>query len=141
MRYTLEIPGRPIPQPRPRVTRYGQAFTPDNGIKAWRALVAIMARREIPQPLECPVAIHATFVFVRPESHRTTKGVLSATGRRYTVPPKIDDDNLVKGLKDALQGIAFVNDSQVGRSICEKIYGTREHTIVIVEPLVIVSYC
>lgn len=124
------VPGDPVPQPRPRVCRRGHGiatFTPDNGILAYRQAVALCAiaagaRATTAAPLEFRVE----FVFQRPPSHfhtsKARRGELKETARPL---PRCDSSNCLKGLEDALNGIAYVDDSQIGRHIIERRYARR----------------
>jgi Holliday junction resolvase RusA-like endonuclease len=65
-------------------------------------------------------------VFVRPKYHKTKKGV------KVTAPeiPRQDVDNVAKAVLDALNGIAWVDDTQVRRLVIEKSYGPEGRTTV-----------
>lgn len=132
------VPGDPVPQPRPRVCRRGAfaaAYTPDNGILAYRQAVTLCAiaagaRATTAAPLEMRI----TFVFARPPSHfhtsKARRGQLKENALRL---PRCDSSNCLKGLEDALNGIAYVDDSQIGRHVIERRYaghGEAPHTSV-----------
>ena len=67
------------------------------------------------------------WVFVRPKSHFRKDGTL-----RPGVPvmPRGDNKNLLSGLEDALNGIAYVDDGQIGKHIMERSYGQEARTTV-----------
>jgi Holliday junction resolvase RusA-like endonuclease len=83
--------GQPIPKARPRVAR-GHAFTPKTTLQA-EARIAATARQQGARPLSCPVRLDLRFY--REDLRR------------------VDIDNLVKLVQDALNGIAYVDDAQV----------------------------
>jgi len=123
----FSVPGKPVPQPRARVTRH-VTYTPDNGIHAYRAAIALAARAAGATPTtRAPLTLVVDFVFVRPKSHYTAAGELKATA---LATPPMDLDNLVKGLKDALNKVAYHDDRQVGREVLEKTYGPEARTTV-----------
>jgi crossover junction endodeoxyribonuclease RusA len=98
------VPGDPVPAPRPRVTRSGGVFTPPK-YEAYRDEVAWEYRRaqgRNGRPIEGGVIVHATF-FLRT--------------RRRT-----DLDNLAKTILDALNGLAYKDDSQVCALAVRKLY-------------------
>ena len=70
------------------------------------------------------------WVFVRPKSHFRKDGTL-----RPGVPvlPRGDNKNLLSGVEDALNGIAYVDDHQIGRHVMERTYGTEARTTVRIE--------
>lgn len=127
---TFEVEGDPVPQPRPRVSTAGgfaRAYVPArHPVHAYRSLIATAARAAGAKPIPDPVCVVIDFVFSRPKSHLTKKGV------RSTAPklPRCDIDNATKAVLDALNGVAWVDDSQVRRIVVEKTYGTEGRTTV-----------
>jgi Holliday junction resolvase RusA-like endonuclease len=121
----FELPGEPVPQPRPRVTtrgRFPHAYTPSaHPVKAYRQGIALAAQLAGVRPAGGDVVITIDFVFSRPASHYTKKGLSSAATPR----PRPDWDNLAKAVCDALLGIAFEDDSQVMRATVSKRYAER----------------
>ena len=93
---------------------------PAHRLKDWRTSVADAATRAVcaqweigQEPLDCAVQLYCEFVFARPASHWTTKGALSAAGRRATHPGKPDLSKIVRAVEDALSGIAYDDDKRV----------------------------
>ena len=129
MAITFSIPGEPIPQPRVKVTRTGHAYTPDNGIVAYRQAIALAAKAAGALPTdEAPLTLIIDFVFVRPKSHFKASGELNPR-TALRVPPG-DCSNYQKGVEDALNGVAYIDDVQIGKVIAEKTYGTEARTTV-----------
>ena len=112
MRYTIEIPGKPVGKERPRMGRGGHMYTPPR-TKKYEALVAQHAIDACVQLM--------TGVRLRVQWHiGRTKG----EGRR----PKAhaDLDNVVKTVMDGLQGVAYKNDrevEQLNAFFCDVPYG------------------
>ena len=129
MAITFSVPGKPIPQPRVKVTRRGHAYTPDNGIVAYRQAIALAAKAAGALPTdEAPLTLIIDLVFVRPKSHLKANGELNPR-TALRVPPG-DCSNYQKGVEDALNGVAWVDDVQIGKVITEKTYGTEARTTV-----------
>jgi Holliday junction resolvase RusA-like endonuclease len=125
------VPGDPVPQPRPRVTTrggFGRAYTPtSHPINAYRQAIAVAARAAGAEPTDrAPLTLIVDLVFARPKSHYRKSGL------RADAPtlPRADCSNVLKGIEDALNGIAWVDDTQVGRVVIEKSWGTEGRTTV-----------
>ncbi len=86
------VPGCPVPCGRPRSTLAGHVYMPERTRKFER-LVRRMTAAVFDAPLEGPVSLHLTFVL--PDRRRR------------------DIDNLAKSIMDGMNGVAFVDDSQV----------------------------
>ncbi len=91
MRATFTVPGPPIPKGRPRVTR-GNTYTPPTS-EAYERKVGMCARMAGLRKGPGEFVVSLSFFM--------------ATSRR------VDVDNLVKSQLDALNGIAWEDDSQV----------------------------
>lgn len=66
------------------------------------------------------------FVFARPKSHMRKTGIAKDAPQL----PRPDIDNLEKAVLDALNGVAYEDDSQVACVTKEKLYGTEARTTV-----------
>ena len=131
MAIAFSVEGDPVPQPRPRITvrgRHGHAYTPsDHKIHAYRAAIAAAAVEAGATPTDAaPITLIIDLVFARPKSH-FRKG-----GLREDAPklPRADCSNVLKGIEDSLNGVAWVDDTQVGRVVVEKSWGTEGRTTV-----------
>jgi len=128
---TFTVEGDPVPQPRPRVTvrgKHGHAYTPaDHRIHAYRQAVALAAKAAGATPTDqAPLTLVVDLVFARPKSH------FRKSGLREDAPklPRADCSNCLKGIEDSLNGIAWVDDTQVGKVTVEKSWGTEGRTTV-----------
>ena len=92
------VPGPPVAKGRPRFSR-GRTFTPPRTV-AYEAKVRAAARRARVPLLAGPVVLEVDFYL--------------ATARR------VDLDNLVKGVADAINGAAYLDDAQVVRIVATK---------------------
>ena len=68
----------------------------------WRTLIGFSAKQAGCTPVDGPIIISMRFRLKRPKTVKR---------ERPTVPP--DLDKLVRGVNDALTGIAFIDDSQI----------------------------
>lgn len=123
----LTVPGEPVPQPRHRVSTWGgrgRAYIPaKHPINAYKQAIQLVARSRISRPLSGWLVVDIQVVFGRPPSHLTKSG-LAKSAPAY--PGGIGDwDNLGKGVCDALQGIAYDNDSTIVDGRCRKRYAAR----------------
>lgn len=124
------VSGDPVPQPRPRVSTRGgfaRAYVPaKHAVHPYRQALALAAKAAGCKPHAEPVDVVIDLVFSRPKSH------LNKSGVKPTAPclPRVDIDNCAKAVLDALNGIAWVDDSQVSRLVVEKSYGPEGRTTV-----------
>lgn len=99
-------PVKPKPAPRPRVTSMGTYNAKD--YTAWKNGLKMIAKTKFKKPLEGAVAIKVDFFYQIPKSWSKQK---KADAKWHTSRPDID--NLLKSVLDALNGVAFFDDSQV----------------------------
>ena len=110
---TFIVEGQPIAQPRARITtrgKFAHAYTPkDHPIHAYRQAIQLQAKAAMAgrKPIEGPICIEVVFSFQRPKSHTKKQREQVAHCQ------KPDTTNLLKGLEDALNGICWIDDSQI----------------------------
>ena len=125
----LRIATLPIAQPRQRTTirttRDGKIFTgnytpANHPVRQFKADVRAAVSRVLSAPLEGPVALRVVFVLPRP------KRLIWKRREMPRVPhtSRPDLDNLVKSTKDALNGLAWRDDSQVVELSASKCYAS-----------------
>jgi Holliday junction resolvase RusA-like endonuclease len=74
-------------------------------------------------PWDEPLVLDVTFHFARPKGHFTTKGELSATGKRSPFPTRPPDTTkLVRAVEDALEGYAYRNDALIVIQTARKVW-------------------
>ena len=126
----LTIPGKPIGKRRPRFARRGKFVVTYNDQETEEGRFLLDARRQWKAPImEGPVYLSLTFFMPIPKS--TSKKVLSAmrkNGVRHTKKP--DLDNMVKFVKDCLNGLVWKDDSQVDELTAKKIYSENPRTVI-----------
>jgi len=117
---SLIIPLVPMPAPRPRFSKFG-TYNPKKYTDHKRA-IALLAS-SVFTPTEKPTKLLCIFYMPIPKSWSKKKR-LAAVGEYHIKKP--DSDNLLKTIKDALNGIAYVDDSQVVITITHKLYAIDE---------------
>jgi len=88
----IVVPGRPVPKQRPRFTRTGHIYTPQE-TKDYEDFVGWKAKEVIKEPLEGDIALYIR-VYVN-------RNVFA------------DIDNIAKAIMDGLNGVAYKDDRQV----------------------------
>lgn len=128
MKYSFYFDGHVMPMQRPRVTRSGMSYLPKETQKSKREIAgAFKDKYKDADPFTGPVSVEITIY--RPMTKALAKKVDVATRHRraldvVTMSPatKPDIDNQVKTILDALEGLAYVNDSQVVDLVAHKRY-------------------
>ncbi len=131
------VRGNPIAKKRPRFFRRGNHVGTYNdqqteeGRWLWEVIPQITER------FTGPVKLTAKFFFSRPNSHFGTGR--NSLIRKKSAPEhhvkKPDLDNLVKYVKDCLNGHAWNDDCQVVELVAEKGYSLNPRTELIIEEL------
>lgn len=107
--------GSPVPQGRPRFARVGtfvKTYDPKES-RSWKETVKWQAISNGGRIIEGPLSLILHFKLPRPKS-------LPKKIKHHTKKP--DVDNLVKGVKDGLKGVCYMDDSQVCRLAATKSY-------------------
>lgn len=124
MKLEFTVKGEPQGKGRPRFTRIGKPYTPENTasyeekvrLAYWEQCGMEMAAAGIPLTLEI------TAVFGVPE--RFSKAVRQKMLAWEILPTKRPDaDNIAKIIADALNGVAWHDDAQVVSMAVSKVYG------------------
>lgn len=125
------VPGPPKAKGRPRFSRQGHAYTPAATREAEKGF-ADRAMEHCPAaPLSGPLRLDVRFVMAIPKS--TSRRMWEALmGRPHVKKP--DLDNLLKLVKDALNGTFWIDDSQVYDVTATKVYGEHPGTMVAIRP-------
>ena len=81
----------------------------------WKEQVASAARQAYSGDLlREAISVRLVFYRVRPKGHYTKDGMLTAAGRRKSLPStKPDLLKLTRCVEDALKGVTYVDDSQI----------------------------
>lgn len=111
-RYSVHIPGTPVAKARPRITVRGgkpRAYTPKKTAD-YEAMIADLVK--IPEPSSKPLRVHINLYLPIPQSWSKQKTIDAACGNILPTS-RPDADNYAKAILDAMNGVAFHDDSQV----------------------------
>jgi Holliday junction resolvase RusA-like endonuclease len=124
---TITIPGKPIAKKRPRFARRGKFVVTYNDQQTEEGKWILTARSQIKEaiPEGVPVTLHCQFFMPIPKSTPKKKIM-----HEHTKKP--DLDNLVKFVKDCLNGELWHDDGQVSCLYAEKIYDHEPRTVIMV---------
>lgn len=127
---TLWISGTPTPKGRSRSTRTGRHYTPAATVAAEKAVRTAWELRYWDRaPHTGPIAIFVLSSFEPPKSWPKWKREAALAGEwPHTSRP--DLDNLIKLIKDGLNGSAWIDDSQVTNVSGYKKYGVVAASLV-----------
>lgn len=120
------IPGEPTGKGRPRVVRRGnftQTYTPDKTV-AYENLVKLEYERQcghqrIVSGMPVQIIVTAYYAISRTDSRRTREKKLSGILQPMKKP---DADNVLKVIADALNHMAYDDDSQIVFAVVRKLY-------------------
>jgi Holliday junction resolvase RusA-like endonuclease len=132
------VPGLPQGKGRARFSTRGgfaRAFTPLKTV-LYESLIAVAGQEAMDErPLiEGPIYLNITAVFPVPPSWTKRRKSEVASGAAWHTS-KPDGDNIAKAVGDALNGVAWKDDSQVALCKVLKIYGDKPGLDVMVEAL------
>jgi Holliday junction resolvase RusA-like endonuclease len=111
----FSVYGQPVPKKRPRVTRYGHAYTPKESL-AYENEVALMAKSAMgsSEALETPVAAYIYINYAVPPSYSKKRKEACLNGSERPTGQNLGDiDNVAKQILDACNGIVYKDDRQV----------------------------
>lgn len=137
-RYYFVIPGEPVAKGRPKFSTRGgfvKAITPEKTAN-YETLVKLAFKQECPEAeifeKSVPLTIHVIAYFSIPKSVSRKKAQDMQNG--YIRPTKKPDcDNIGKIICDALNGIAFHDDSQIVELTVNKYYSNAPEVRVSIE--------
>jgi len=125
VKHTWYIPGPIVAKARPRVTSRGgkpRAYTPKKSAD-FEKVVADSCPLET--PIEGAIDLRVNMYLLVPQSWSKTKTTEAAMGHiKPTSRPDID--NYLKAIMDGLNGVAYLDDSQIVRVSMTKEYARRE---------------
>ena len=109
-KFTVE--GKPQPKERPRKAKNGKFYTPKK-TQDYESLVGWIARSAYKRiPSEKPISVRLDIYFKLPQRTSEIEGAYCMKN--------IDIDNITKSVLDACNGIVYVDDKQVVKTIVGK---------------------
>jgi len=122
----ITIPGKPIAKKRPRFARRGKFVMTYNDQETEEGRFLLEVKQQWKEkPIEGNITLRVAFIMPRPKSHYGTgknSGAPKPSAPTYHTQ-KPDLDNLVKFVKDCLNGVCWRDDSQVVSLIASKSWG------------------
>jgi Holliday junction resolvase RusA-like endonuclease len=124
----FEILGKPQGKARPRIGKFG-AYTPQKTV-LYENTVKNTFKKQFPnfEPFTGEIKVCINAVFEVPKSYTKKKREQLLQGTGYTHKP--DVDNISKVILDSLNGLAYVDDSQVTCLLVFKEYGYENKVVV-----------
>jgi Holliday junction resolvase RusA-like endonuclease len=133
---TFTIPGKPYPQKRPRVTKFG-TFMPKENREAEKLIKACLAQAfpgKRLSPTQRPLRLSLLCAFAPAASWPQWKREAAIAGEiAHTMTP--DGDNLAKTVKDALNRVIWQDDSQIVTTEVRKCWDEKPYTLVNIYPV------
>ena len=127
MIYEFEVPGKIIGKGRPRLNSYTVTVYTPTRTKDYETLVEQYFLLKYPRfkPFEGRVQVDIIANFEIPKSAKKADKELMLENK-INPTKKPDIDNIVKIVLDAMNGIAFKDDTQITKLQVEKLYSTSE---------------
>lgn len=136
MRFEFTVPGKPMGKQRPKAAsrgRYTSVYTPKETV-SYENLVVAMFKQAYPfaRPLEGEVRgyIKAFYPIPLSTSKKRKEAMLNGTIRPQVKP---DLDNVEKIVYDALNGIAYTDDSHITQMTISKHYSDVPRVEILIE--------
>lgn len=131
----FEIPGDPVPKGRPRFARRGtfvQTYT-DSKTLEYETLVGFKAKQAIgsSEPLKGHLTVYLYLRYAVPTSYSKKRTEACLNGLEY--PKRVDLDNCYKSITDAMNGIVYVDDSQIVEAHILKCYSLEPGANVMIQ--------
>mgnify|MGYP003338581386 FL=1 len=135
---TFQVDGDPVPKGRPRFARRGhfvQTYTDSKTIE-YETLVAMKARQAIgaSEPLKGALSVFLYLRYSIPSSYTKKRKEACLNGLEF--PKRIDIDNVYKSITDAMNGIVYLDDSQIVEAHIKKVYAEESGANIMVQECV-----
>lgn len=126
--------GAPRGKERPRLTKAGHVYTPEK-TRNYEGALKYAAQQAMGEraPLDGPLELEMRVVVPIPVSWPKKRQAAARAGREWPTK-KPDGDNFLK-MKDALNLVVWVDDSQIVRESVEKRYGDKPGMWMTVKPV------
>jgi len=132
---TFTVDGDPVPKGRPRFARRGQFVQTYTDAKTidYETQVAMRARNAIgsTKPLEGALSVFLYLRYTVPASYSKKRKEACLRGVEY--PKRIDIDNVYKSVTDAMNGIVYLDDSQIVEAHIKKVYAEESGANIMVQ--------
>lgn len=125
------FPFEPKPKGRPRMTRMGRAYTPKK-THDYEKLIRDYYRENTTDYYDCAIRVSLVFYMPIPKSTSKKKRALMESGEIKCTTHTGDADNLCKSVTDALNGVAYEDDSLITELHIKKKYGISVGTEMVI---------
>jgi len=129
------VDGDPVPKGRPRFARRGQFVQTYTDAKTidYETHVAMKARHAIgaTEPLKGALSVFLYLRYTIPASYSKKRKEACLNGLEF--PKRIDIDNVYKSITDAMNGIVYVDDSQIVEAHIKKVYAEESGANIMVQ--------
>lgn len=130
------VPISPTGKGRPKFARHGnfvKTYTPEATASAENLVKVIYQRDAGKAWFDGAFMIKIECLFDRPKGHYNSKGLVKPNATKHCTK-KPDCDNVLKLVCDALNGLAYKDDSQCVKSICSKRWADyNENSCMVIE--------
>ncbi len=126
------IPGPPVGKGRPKFFRRGNfvgTYTPPKTVSYENLIKLSFQQAHFGMPSEKALVVTVKAFFPIPKSS-TKRFKMEASTEDVPVTKKPDGDNIIKAILDALNEIAWKDDSQVYDVRCVKLYSNNPRVVV-----------
>ena len=134
MKVSFTVPGEPVAKGRPRVTRNGHAYTPKKTVD-YENLVRLEYERQchgIFFDKGIPLDMRVTCYFTIPKSVSKKKRQ-AMIDRKIRPMKKPDSSNCIKAVEDALNQVAYHDDSQIVDTQIRRFYSEQPRVVVTIQ--------
>ena len=124
MEVKITIPTKPRPKLRHRHSRFGKAYNPVQN-EDYESLIRWHCKQATKHFFEGEVLLQCDFFF-KPPASTPKKKLESYYSAEEPYTKKPDLDNLVKAVKDSLNGVLWKDDSQINCVFARKQYARED---------------
>jgi Holliday junction resolvase RusA-like endonuclease len=134
MEFKFTIPGKPTGKGRPRFSRYGHTYTPEQTTN-YENLVKVCFKQAYPRAEPFPPKIELcadikAYYPIPASTSKNKKQKMKDGVYKPTIKP--DADNVAKIILDSLNKMAFYDDAQIVVLRIEKLYSDEPHVDVMI---------
>ena len=133
---TLTVTGKPIAQARPRFVRRGKFVSTYNPQETEAGKFALSVMAQLPEgfkPFNGPLAMSCLFCLPIPKSSEKKRRAMLAGEILHTKRP--DCSNYLKFIEDCMNGVVWLDDSQIVQISAEKCYAEIPRTVIVIKEL------
>lgn len=139
MMISFQVEVIPVAKGRPRFAKRGKfvsTYTPEK-TKTYETIITTSAKQAMgaTSPLEGPLRASIDFYMPIPASGSKALKKAMLEGKEKHIK-KPDLDNLIKAVTDAMNGIVYLDDSQIVRLVTRKVYSDLPRVNITIEEYV-----